>query len=110
MEIIISTNSKKPIYEQIVFQIKAQIMEGTLQSGMPMPSMRALAKSLHVSVIVPMSSCKEMDSLKPQWDAVHLLLLKILRCIRRNNSARQRNTWPLLPPLPMQGGFRCTHW
>ena len=61
MEIIISTNSKKPIYEQIVFQIKAQIMEGTLQSGTPMPSMRALAKSLHVSVITVQRAYEQLQ-------------------------------------------------
>ena len=51
MEIIISSNTSKPIYEQITSQIKAQIMSGTLKTGEPIPSMRALAKSLHVSVI-----------------------------------------------------------
>jgi len=61
VEIIISTNSKKPIYEQIVFQIKAQIMEGTLQSGTPMPSMRALAKSLHVSVITVQRAYEQLQ-------------------------------------------------
>ncbi len=51
MEIIISNNVNKPIYEQITSQIKAMIMSGELRSGDPIPSMRALAKSIHVSVI-----------------------------------------------------------
>ena len=51
MEIIISTNTSKPIYEQITSQIKAQIMDGTLKTGDPIPSMRKLAKDLHISVI-----------------------------------------------------------
>ena len=51
MEIIISSNTNKPIYEQITSQIKAQIMGGQLHTGEPIPSMRALAKSLHISVI-----------------------------------------------------------
>ena len=51
MEIIISNNANKPIYEQITSQIKAMIMSGELQSGDAIPSMRALAKSIHVSVI-----------------------------------------------------------
>ena len=51
MEIIISSNTSKPIYEQITSQIKAMIMSGELQTGDPIPSMRALAKSIHVSVI-----------------------------------------------------------
>ena len=49
MEIIISSNTNKPIYEQITEQIKAMVMCGELKNGDPIPSMRALAKSLHVS-------------------------------------------------------------
>ena len=51
MEIIISNNANKPIYEQITSQMKAMIMSGELQAGDAIPSMRALAKSIHVSVI-----------------------------------------------------------
>lgn len=51
MEIIISSSIDKPIYEQIVSQIKEMIMTGKLKSGDVLPSMRKLAKNLHVSVI-----------------------------------------------------------
>ena len=51
MDIIISSNTSKPIYEQITTQIKAMIMSGELETGAPLPSMRSLAKSIHVSVI-----------------------------------------------------------
>ncbi len=51
MEIIISNSSGKPIYEQICIQIKNLIMNGTLSAGEALPSMRALAKDLHISVI-----------------------------------------------------------
>ena len=51
MEIIISNSSDKPIYEQISMQIKSLIMDGTLSAGEALPSMRALAKDLHISVI-----------------------------------------------------------
>ena len=51
MEIIISSNTSKPIYEQITHQIKAMIMSGELQTGDPIPSMRSLAKSILLSVI-----------------------------------------------------------
>ena len=40
MEIIISNNANKPIYEQITSQIKAMIMSGELQAGDAIPSMR----------------------------------------------------------------------
>ena len=51
MEIVISNSSDKPIYEQISSQIKNKIMNGTLEAGEMLPSMRALAKDLHISVI-----------------------------------------------------------
>ena len=51
IDIIISSNTSKPIYDQIATQIKAMIMSGELQTGTPLPSMRELAKSTHVSVI-----------------------------------------------------------
>lgn len=51
MEIIISNNTSKPIYEQITSQFKQMIMSGELKAGKSIPSMRSLAKSLHVSVI-----------------------------------------------------------
>lgn len=51
MDILISNRSGRPIYEQICQQIKSQIMDGTLLPGEALPSMRALAKELHLSVI-----------------------------------------------------------
>ena len=51
MDIIISSNTSKPIYDQITTQIKGMIMSGELKTGEPLPSMRALAKSARVSVI-----------------------------------------------------------
>ena len=51
MEIIISNSSNKTIYEQICLQVKTLIMNGTLSAGEPLPSMRSLAKDLHISVI-----------------------------------------------------------
>ncbi len=50
MNIILSSSNSQPIYEQIVTQIKAMIMSGELKPKDPLPSIRGLAKSLHVSV------------------------------------------------------------
>ena len=61
MEIIISGNSSKPIYAQITEQLKAQIMDGTLHAGESLPSMRSLAKSLHVSVITVQRAYEELQ-------------------------------------------------
>ena len=61
MEIIISSNTNKPIYEQITSQIKAMIMSGELKTGEPIPSMRALARSVHVSVITVQKAYEDMQ-------------------------------------------------
>ena len=60
MDIIISSNTSKPIYEQITTQIKAMIMSGELPTGTPLPSMRALAKSIHVSVITVQKAYEDL--------------------------------------------------
>lgn len=61
MEIIISNNAGKPIYEQITSQIKAMIMSGELRAGDSIPSMRALAKSIHVSVITVQKAYEDLQ-------------------------------------------------
>ena len=61
MDIIISSSTSKPIYEQITSQIKAMIMSGQLEAGAPLPSMRALAKSIHVSVITVQKAYEDLQ-------------------------------------------------
>lgn len=61
MEIIISNNANKPIYEQITSQIKAMIMSGELAAGDAIPSMRALAKAIHVSVITVQKAYEDLQ-------------------------------------------------
>lgn len=61
MEIISSSNNSKPIYEQITSQIKAKIMSGELAAGQPIPSMRALAKAIHVSVITVQKAYEDLQ-------------------------------------------------
>ncbi len=51
MDIIVSNKASRPLYEQIATQIKAAIMSGELNAGDGIPSIRALAKSLHISVL-----------------------------------------------------------
>ena len=60
MEIIISSNTSKPIYEQITSQFKAMIMSGELGAGTPIPSMRSLAKTIHVSVITVQKAYEDL--------------------------------------------------
>ena len=51
MRILIANSSPDPIYEQILRQIKAQIIAGDLREGEPLPSIRRLAQDLQISVI-----------------------------------------------------------
>ncbi len=61
MDIIISNASGKPIYEQITSQIKEQIMSGELNEGDPLPSMRALAQQLRISIITTKRAYEELE-------------------------------------------------
>ena len=61
MDIIISNSSGVPIYEQIEEQIKSQIMTGELTEGDALPSMRLLAKELHISVITTKRAYEELE-------------------------------------------------
>ena len=51
MEIFINNHASIPIYEQISSQIKSMIISGELTAGEALPSIRGLAKSLHISVL-----------------------------------------------------------
>ena len=60
MDIIISNASDKPIYEQITAQMKNLILNGTLAEGAQLPSMRALANDLRISVITTKRAYDEL--------------------------------------------------
>lgn len=61
MNILISNASKDPIYEQIKKQIKESILRGELQEGDSLPSIRGLAKDLHISVITTKRAYEELE-------------------------------------------------
>ena len=61
MDIIISNSNGKPIYEQITSQINSLIMNGELKEGDALPSMRLLAKELHISVITTKRAYEELE-------------------------------------------------
>ena len=83
MQIIISNNADKPIYEQITSQFKAMIMSGELHAGDTIPSVRALAKSIHVSVI----------TVRKAYEA--LWRREIRNFTRKNSSGWQKNIYRL---------------
>lgn len=63
MRIIISNSSMEPIYEQIIGQIKAMIMDGRLQEETMLPSVRSLSKDLKISALTVKKAydCLEED-------------------------------------------------
>lgn len=62
MDIIISNSSGKPIYEQISSQVRVQILSGALEAGERLPSIRALADGLGVSVITTKRAYSDLEA------------------------------------------------
>ncbi len=61
MRIVIANSSPDPIYEQIIKQIKTQIISGELEEGTALPSIRKLAQELNISVITTKRSYEELE-------------------------------------------------
>jgi GntR family transcriptional regulator len=61
LNINISNTSTIPLYEQIQTQIKSQILNGSLQQGEGLPSIRNLAKELKVSIITTKRAYEELE-------------------------------------------------
>ena len=62
MTILIDPRSGQPIYEQIIKQLRAQIVSGSLASDTPLPSVRSLAKDLGISVITTRRAYDELEA------------------------------------------------
>ncbi|MCQ5026363.1 GntR family transcriptional regulator [Oscillibacter valericigenes] len=62
MELVIRNTTNQPIYDQIYSQIKAQIIVGKLSPGEALPSIRALAKDLRISVITTKRAYDELEA------------------------------------------------
>lgn len=61
MNIFINNKSGQPIYEQIYSQIKSSIVNGELGDNELLPSIRNLAKDLHISVITTKRAYDELE-------------------------------------------------
>ncbi|SHH78667.1 transcriptional regulator, GntR family [Sporobacter termitidis DSM 10068] len=61
LNIIISNTADVPIYQQIVNQIRDAILRGDLTDGEPLPSIRALAKDLRISVITTKRAYDDLE-------------------------------------------------
>ncbi len=62
LDIIISNASDKPIYEQITSQMKDLILSGKLEEGEQLPSIRALAGDLRISVITTKRAYADLEA------------------------------------------------
>ena len=62
MTILIDPKSGRPIYDQIVAQLRKQILTGELKADTPLPSIRALAKDLGISVITTKRAYEELEN------------------------------------------------
>ena len=62
MDIIITNSSGKPIYEQITSQMKDLILSGVLAEGQQLPSIRALASDLRISVITTKRAYADLEA------------------------------------------------
>ena len=61
MDIILSNMGDKPIYEQIYEQIRGAVLRGELQEGDALPSIRALARDLRISVITTKRAFDDLE-------------------------------------------------
>jgi len=61
MRVVISNASPDQIYEQIVQQVRAQILSGELSEGQTLPSIRGLARDLQISVITTKRAYEELE-------------------------------------------------
>lgn len=61
MRILLSNASPDPIYEQILRQVRAQILSGELKEGQALPSIRKLAQNLQISVITTKRAYDELE-------------------------------------------------
>lgn len=62
MDIVISTRDARPIYEQVEEQIESAIIRGELAGGDKLPSIRALANDLGVSVITTKRAYADLEA------------------------------------------------
>lgn len=61
LNIVLTNQSNRPIYQQIADQIRESILKGELYEGDLLPSIRTLAKDLHISVITTKRAYDELE-------------------------------------------------
>ncbi len=61
LDIVISSASGKPIYQQLFDQLSSQILQGQLKEGFCLPPIRTVAKELQISVITVKKAWEELE-------------------------------------------------
>ncbi len=61
INIIIANTSDKPIYQQLIDQISAQILKGELDSDFGLPPIRTVAKELRISIITVKKAWEQLE-------------------------------------------------
>ncbi len=61
MKIVVANSSPDPIYEQIIKQIRTQIINGEMEEGEGLPSIRKLAQELNISVITTKRAYEDLE-------------------------------------------------
>lgn len=62
MKIIIKNGSAVPIYEQIKNAIRDEILKGNLKAGEKLPSVRAMARELSISILTVKKAYDELET------------------------------------------------
>ena len=61
MHIILNHSSMVPIYEQLMEQIKSDIIQSELKEGEALPSVRTLAGELRISALTVKKACDKLE-------------------------------------------------
>lgn len=61
MNVVISSRSEEPIYEQIKSQIRSAIVRGDVEENYQLPSIRSLAQDLKISVITTKRAYEDLE-------------------------------------------------
>jgi GntR family transcriptional regulator len=61
LDIVVSSASDKPIYQQLFDQLSSQIIQGQLKEGDCLPPIRTVAKELQISVITVKKAWEELE-------------------------------------------------
>lgn len=95
MHIIINHTSMTPIYEQIVSQIRADIINGDMAPGTALPSVRMLSRELKISALTVK---KAYDYLEEEGlvHTVHGRVVLLQRPIRRCSWKKEEKSWNMI--------------